>query len=222
MRVVIIMHIQSEGPGSLGDYLEKRGAGLDFVRLYAGDKLPEISDCDAIVSLGGPMNVDDEDKYPFLAHETGFLRRAFEAKKPVLGICLGAQMIAKAAGARVVKSPQKEVGWSNIDLTEEGAADPIFKDLPHKLEVLQWHEDMFEIPNGGKLLAESKDCPHQALRYANAVGLQFHVEVTKEILADWFAGSPDNDKILARYDEVKSKLIPDAEKIFNNFVNAIK
>jgi GMP synthase-like glutamine amidotransferase len=149
MRVVIIMHVHSEGPGSLGDYLKKRGADLDFVRLYAGDKLPKLSDCDAIVSLGGPMNVDEQDKYPFLAHETEFLRRALQVGKPVLGVCLGAQMIAKAAGAQVVKSPQKEVGWGHIELTEAGAADPIFKDLPRKLEVLQWHEDMFEIPSAG-------------------------------------------------------------------------
>ncbi len=150
MHIMVIMHVESEGPGSLGTFLESAGARLQVVRLYQGDRLPEdTSELHAVISMGGPMNVYEEDKYPFLREETSFLHRMINADMPVLGICLGAQMIAKAAGARVTRSPKEEVGWGLVRLTDAGRSDVLFQGLPQTLEVLQWHGDMFHIPEHG-------------------------------------------------------------------------
>jgi GMP synthase-like glutamine amidotransferase len=114
------------------------------------------------------------------------------------------------------------VGWSQIELTAEGQADKLFEGLPSTLEVFQWHEDMFHIPEGGVKLACSQDCPHQAFRYKNAFGLQFHVEVTPEILASWFSDSPDFPAMIARHTEIKEALSKHAERIYENFVSLLR
>jgi GMP synthase-like glutamine amidotransferase len=222
MRVIVIKHVESEGPGSLGTFLESAGADIRTIRLYAGDNLPELRELDAIVSMGGPMNVYEEDKYPFLKDETLFLQNAINADVPVLGICLGAQMIAKAAGARVTRSPKEEIGRGEISLTEAGKNEPLFAGIPETLDVFQWHGDMFHIPDGGRLLASSKDCPNQALRYRNAVGLQFHIEVTAEILAEWFANSPELETIVNSYKELEPVLTKRAQQIYANFVELVR
>ncbi|MBI4962696.1 MAG: type 1 glutamine amidotransferase [Desulfomonile tiedjei] len=222
MKILVIMHVGSEGPGTLGTFFDSIGAEIYTARLYAGDKLPDgPDDVDAIVSMGGPMNVYEEEKYPFLRAETHFLKQAIDAGKPVLGICLGAQMIAKALGAQVTKSPVKEVGWGKIALSDAGREDALFRGLPGTLDVLQWHEDMFHIPEGGKLLAYSEDCPHQALRYRNAYGLQFHLEVTAEILLEWFSDSPDRDDIIGRYKKLEPDLLEQAEMLYKNLQGLI-
>jgi GMP synthase-like glutamine amidotransferase len=225
MKVIVIMHVESEGPGSLGTYLESVGAEALTVHLYTGDRLPsEFSGFDAVVSLGGPMNVYEEDQYPFLKAETGFLKQAVEADVPVVGICLGAQMIAKAVGAPVVKSPNKEVGWGSVTLTDRGRDDTLFKGLPSVLEVLQWHGDMFHIPAEGLLLASSQDCPHQAFRYRNALGLQFHLEVTEKILSDWFGDSQEIKlyDVMNRFHEIQKSLEVNAQTVFANFVDLVR
>ncbi|MBI5251344.1 MAG: type 1 glutamine amidotransferase [Desulfomonile tiedjei] len=223
MSFLVLMHNETEGPGSLGTYLKSIGAKVDLLKLYEGATLPaNLEGFDAVVSMGGPMNVYEEDQYPFLRDETVFLNKVVNAGLPVLGICLGAQMIAKAQGALVTDSPKKEIGWCNIDLTEDGRADTLFQGLPSSMEVMQWHGDMFHIPDGGILLAGSADCPHQAFRYKNAFGLQFHVEVTAEILKDWFSDLPDFPSMIARLDEVNAELSGRAERIYANFVSLIK
>jgi GMP synthase (glutamine-hydrolysing) len=223
MKVLVLMHVESEGPGTLGTYLDSKGADIQTVRLYAGDFLPAgPGEVDSIVSMGGPMNVYEEEKYPFLSDETRFLSEAIDMGKPVLGICLGAQMIAKACGARVAKSPAKEVGWGTITLTDDGRKDVLFRGLPGQLDVLQWHEDMFHIPEEGKLLAYSEACPHQAFRYRNAIGLQFHLEVTAEILLDWFSGSPHLDAIIEAYKRLEPDLLEQAETLYGNFIRYIR
>ncbi len=222
MDILVIMHVDSEGPGSLGSFLTSAGVRLQVARLYQGERLPDdTSHLSAVISMGGPMNVYEEDKYPFLREETSFLHRVINADMPVLGICLGAQMIAKAAAARVTRSPKEEVGWGLIRLTDAGRSDVLFQGFPQTLEVLQWHGDMFHIPENGALLADGTDCPHQAFRCRNAVGLQFHVEVTGDILAEWFADSPDRQRILDRYDQVKQRLEMNAETMYTNFVRLL-
>jgi GMP synthase (glutamine-hydrolysing) len=222
MNILIAMHVESEGPGSLGTFLEAAGARLHVVRLHDGDTFPQdIAELDAVISMGGPMNVYEEDKYPYLRDETLFLHKAIDADLPVLGICLGAQMIAKASAAQVTRSPKEEVGWGVVHVTDAGCSDVLFQGLPRNLEVFQWHGDMFHIPENGTLLAEGTDCPHQAFRCRNAFGLQFHVEVTADILADWFADSPDKPKILDRYNRVKQELEMNAKKMYTNFLNLL-
>lgn len=223
MKILVLMHVASEGAGTLGTFLESAGAEVRTAHLYSGDKVPsEPVGLDAIITMGGPMSVYDEDQYPFLRRETILMRNAVDANLPVLGICLGAQMIAKVRGARVVKSPTKEVGWGKVNVTDSGRADSLLNGLPDVLDVLQWHEDMFEIPEGGTLLASSEACPHQAFRYRNALGLQFHLEVTEDILREWFAESPDLGDIIGRYREVEPQLNRHAETIYKNFLDLIK
>jgi GMP synthase (glutamine-hydrolysing) len=225
MKIIVIMHVESEGPGSLGTCLDSVGAEIVTVRLYAGDRLPsDLSVFDAVVSMGGPMNVYEEDEHPFLKEETAFLKQAVEADVPALGICLGAQMIAKATGARVTKSPNKEVGWGQVALTDGGKEDSAFKGLPATLEVLQWHGDMFHIPQNGILLASSKDCPHQAFRYRNALGLQFHLEVTEKILSDWFTDSKEIklSDVMNRFREIRLGLEQNAQTVYANFLDLIR
>jgi GMP synthase (glutamine-hydrolysing) len=222
MKVLIIMHVPSEGPGTLGSFLLSRNADVTTVKLYDGDPLPRNpSSLDMIVSMGGPMNVYEDEKYPFLATETLFLREALGKGIPMIGICLGAQMIARAAGAQVTLSPKKEVGWRKVSLTEAGREDTLFRGLLTTLEVFQWHEDMFHIPEKGTLLATSEDCPHQSFRLGKAFGVQFHVEATKEMLSEWFAGSDDLAGVLKRYNQLQPELNNQAQTMYENFLSVV-
>ncbi len=134
MRALVLTHHPSEGPGNIGSFLQSRGVSLDIIPLFAGGKIPpDALYYDSIISMGGPMNVYEEDLYPFLREETALLQKALRFKTPLLGICLGAQMIAKAAGARVVQSPEKELGWRKVGLTGLGKSDRLFLGLPDRI-----------------------------------------------------------------------------------------
>ena len=185
--VVFIKHIDIEGPGTLGEFFNNQTSWqTKIVELENGEILPSLDDCEAIISLGGPMNVYEEDKYPFLQEEDKLLKKAIKEEIPILGICLGAQILAKACGAKVKKAPRKEIGWYKVNLTEAAKQDMLFKSLPSQLEVFQWHQDTFEIPKGAQLIAESNTCTNQAFRFGrNAYGLQFHIEVTPQMVELW-------------------------------------
>jgi len=187
MCVLIIKHIDVEGPGLIEYCLKQEQIPYQIVNLEeASVRLPKIDDLSHIVILGGPMNAYEEDRYPFLKGEDLFIKEAIQRGKRILGICLGAQLIAKALGAKVFKAPLKEIGWYEISLTNTGSMDPFFSQLPPTFSVFEWHEDTFEIPKAGKLIATSGLVPHQAFRYGeNAYGLQFHIEVTKEMIQEW-------------------------------------
>ncbi|MFH1113457.1 MAG: type 1 glutamine amidotransferase [Pseudomonadota bacterium] len=225
MRVLVNMHVDYEGPGTLGTFLESAGARIQTVRLHRGESLPQDPLAyHAVVSMGGPMNVYEEETYPFLKSETDFLRQAVHAGVPTMGICLGAQMIAKAAGARVDLSAVEEIGWGKIRLTPDGTEDALFRGLPDTLDVLQWHSDVFNVPQGGTLLAGSDLCPHQAFRYRNAYGLQFHVEVTSQILTDWFSDNQtvDLSGILEKYNAIRAGLDTNAQALYRNFWSVVQ
>ena len=186
MSVLIIKHVDLEGPGLIEDYLKQEKIPYQILNLNTGVRFPKLDGFTHIVILGGPMNVYEEDRYPFLKNEDLFIKEAIQRGKSVLGICLGAQLIAKALGAKVFKAPLKEIGWYDVSLTEDGSKDSLFSHLPKTLSVFQWHEDTFEMPNAGKLIATSTSVPHQAFRYGeNAYGLQFHLEVTEKMIREW-------------------------------------
>lgn len=221
MKALVIQHIESEGVGTLGEFLNNRGWLIETVRLYDGHRLPDRAiDYDLVASMGGPMNVYEEQSYPFLAEETEFLRKGIMAGANILGVCLGAQMIAKACGALVTCSPYKEVGWGDVHLTPAGANDPIFKGVKNPLKVFQWHEDMFNIPADGVLLGCSDLCPHQAFRVNRAYGFQFHVEVDSGILEAWFNGAHESESFLSHYRECSDELKLQSELIYSN-LNAL-
>jgi GMP synthase (glutamine-hydrolysing) len=186
MNTLIIKHIDIEGPGLIEYCLSQEKVPYHILNLTSRVHWPKLEDITHIVLLGGPMNVYEEDRYPFLKDEDLFIKEAIQRGKAILGICLGAQLIAKALGAKVSKAPAKEIGWYDVSLTETGSQDPLFSNLPKTFSVFQWHGDTFEIPKGGKLIATSSPVSHQAFRYGERVyGLQFHLEVTEEMIGEW-------------------------------------
>ncbi len=187
MKVTIIKHIDIEGPGTIGGFLNDNDISYRVIDVFNGEPLPNsISDVSAVIVLGGPMNVYEENEYPFLKQEDVFLKEVIEEGLPTLGFCLGAQLIAKAKGALVKKNPQKEIGWFTVSLTEKGSYDPLFQGFQGEFDVFQWHGDTFDIPDGAVKLATSDLCPNQAYRINNNIyGLQFHVEVTDEMIYQW-------------------------------------
>ncbi|HJO55648.1 MAG TPA: type 1 glutamine amidotransferase, partial [Candidatus Scalindua sp.] len=178
MTVQIIKHIDIEGPGTIGDFLDDDGIPYNVIDVFNEESLPKsLSNTSAVIVLGGPMNVYEEDKYPFLKQEDGFLKEVIAEGLPTLGFCLGAQLIAKATGALVKKNPQKEIGWFSVSVTGDGSDDPLFQGFQEEFDVCQWHGDTFDIPEEAVRLAESELCPNQAYRVGNNIyGLQFHVE----------------------------------------------
>ena len=186
MNVLIVKHVDSEGPGSIEVHLEKEKVPCQILNLERSNHFPKLDDLTHIILLGGPMNVYEEDQYPFLRQEDLFIKEAIQRGKRILGICLGAQLIAKALRAKVYKAPVKEIGWYDLSLTEEGRADPLFSRFPRTFSAFQWHGDTFDLPNAGKRIVTSSPVPNQAFRYGeNAYGLQFHPEVTEELIEQW-------------------------------------
>ena len=186
MNVVIIKHIEIDGLGLIEYCLNQENIPYQILELKSSLHLPKLDDLTHIVILGGPMNVYDEERYPFLREEDLFIKEAIQRGKSILGICLGAQLIAKALGAKVFKAITKEIGWYDILLTIDGFKDALFSHLPKSFPVFQWHEDTFEIPKAARLMATSNSIPHQAFRYGERVyGLQFHLEVTEEMIQEW-------------------------------------
>ena len=189
MRALVLQHVAVEGPGTLASCLEARGWTLETVALYEGARLPaDAQGYQTVIVMGGPMGVYDEATYPFLRHEHRFLTRVLAQGVPLLGICLGSQLLAKALGARVYRNPQQEIGWDTVDLTPAGAADPLCAGLTSPVPVFQWHGDAFDLPVGATLLASSPLCTHQAFRYGDRVyGLLFHLELTPNMIQSWIA-----------------------------------
>jgi len=216
---LIITHVSSEGPGTLGEFLTSHNIDVRRIDFFRGEVLPKDPLAyDAIIVMGGPMSVHDGDSYPFLREEIGFLRKAIEGNVPLLGICLGAQLIARACDAWVGKASKKELGWKNVIITEEGKSDSILQGIPGVVPVFQWHEDSFDIPQGATFLATGWDCENQAFRYRNAFGLQFHIEVTREMLCQWFEGKSELDKILKDYEAIEPDFITRANTLYANFL----
>lgn len=228
--ILIIKHIDIEGPGTFGDFLKEKGEEFRIIELGASDTLSmDLKGIKAVVVLGGPMNVDEENKYPFLKQENAFIQKVLKEEIPYLGICLGSQLLAKAAGAKVVKSPLKEIGWYNISLTPDGGKDPFLQGFREDEEVYHWHGDMFEIPANGALLATAPGCPHQAMRVGkNAYGIQFHVEVTDKSIKEWcdeysatdLPGRKEHCTVmLDGYKKNKEAFNRQANRLYENFLN---
>jgi GMP synthase (glutamine-hydrolysing) len=183
---LVLQHIACEPPGVYEDVLVERGAAIHRVELDEGDPLPDWRDFAAIVAMGGPMSVDDEEELPWLRPEKALIADAVRAGLPFFGACLGVQLLAVSLGAEVAPGPAPEVGLLPVFLTEAAASDPVFADLPRELLTLQWHGDTFSLPQGAVLLASSPAYPNQAFRWGrHAYGVQFHLEVSREMAAEW-------------------------------------
>ncbi len=231
--VLVIKHVEAEGPGLLGEFLQARGLSLRVVELEKGESIPEsLNGFSAVISMGGPMGVYDEEDYPFLRDEIPLLRAVVEKDIPFIGVCLGAQMLARAGGARVLSKACTEIGFYPIRLTREGQEDPLFAGVPEEFTVFQWHNDVFEIPQDALWLAESENCPNQAFRLGRRVyALQFHIEATPEMVEEWFSDDLESSEpaIRARAEEMIRIALQMVEanratyeRIFQNFLSIIR
>ena len=187
--LVVIQHVPHERLGTFEEFFTQAGCALLPLNVYdAKAAWPRLDDVAGIVSMGGPMSVYEQAKHPWIAQELELLREAVDRKLPVLGVCLGAQMLAAALRAEVTKAAQKEIGWYPL-MREPGAdGDPLFEPFGQTETVFQWHGDTFALPQGAVRLASSPLCGRmeQAFRYRDNVwGLQFHVEVTEPIIRAW-------------------------------------
>jgi GMP synthase (glutamine-hydrolysing) len=234
--ILVIQHALPETLGLLGEVFAAAGRTVEQVNNRL-QPLPSFDPADwsALVVMGGPMNVDETDRFPFLADECRWLRQAVAAELPVLGICLGAQLLAKSLGAEVRKNivagkHVKEIGWYDIHLTPAAESDPLFAGLRPTEQAFQWHGDTFAIPENAVLLATGTTCHNQAFRYGrNAYGMQFHWEANQATLDYWF-NKPHLDEELCGLPEINPaeivRQIPEqmpgvhctARRVFERFV----
>ena len=187
MKVLALTHGPSVGPGVFGAEVAAAGHELQECHVASGGR--PSHDADAILVFGGAMHPDQEEQHPWLLAEHRFLVEALERETPVFGICLGAQLLAKAAGAAVRPAPEPEVGWLPVELTEAAGSDPVLSAAPARFEAFQWHHYTYDLPPGAVELARSDSCT-QAFRLGNAIGIQFHAEVTETQVDRWLAEDP--------------------------------
>ncbi|GAB2460427.1 type 1 glutamine amidotransferase [Jatrophihabitans fulvus] len=187
-RVLVVELDPSDPVGRLGEWLAGAGADLDVRRVHAGDPLPGVDEVDAVVVMGGGMGANDDARHPYLRDVKALLRDAIAAPRPVLGVCLGGQLLAAANGGRVEVNPEgPEIGAGLVAKRSAAAGDPLFDSLPITPDVVQWHYDaVTRLPPGAVQLASSPVCENQAFRLGGlAWGLQFHIETTPEVVASW-------------------------------------
>jgi GMP synthase (glutamine-hydrolysing) len=191
VQVVVFRHSALEGIGSIAGALERHNIAWLGLDLYARTgAAPDLAEAAGLILMGGPMSVNDN--LSWLGDEMRAIRDAIDRGRPVLGICLGAQLIAKALGARVYRNPVREIGWAPVSWTEEAAADPLFRGFSRPETVFHWHGETFDLPDGAERLAYSEACANQAFRIAgNVYGLQFHPEVTPAIIEAWCRSDED-------------------------------
>ena len=212
MAVLIIKNIQTEGPGTIEEFLRKEDIPFHIVELGSGQIPPPLESYNTLVMLGGPMGVYDMETYPHLMAGSRIIREAINRDLKVLGICLGSQMIAHCLGADVYPGPEKEIGWYHIEMTGDGLKDPLMRKLAihpgvgdfwRKFMVFHWHSDTFKLPPGATLLASSARYKNQAFKFGNNIyGFQFHVEVTKDMIMHWFEGMSDVKKMREETDRI--------------------
>lgn len=231
-RLLVFQHVPHEILGTLDPLFRGFGFRIRYVNFgrdpYAR---PSLAGYHGLVVLGGPMNVDETGRYPHLATEVELIGEAIAAGLPVLGICLGGQLIARALGAPVGRSPVKEIGWHDLSPTGAAREDPVLSHLEEDAKIFQWHGDTFAIPDGAVHLAVSPGCENQAFRYGERVyGLQFHLEVDRPMIERWLRvpenleeirrmkGATSPERILAEtplYIEETTRL---ADRVFSSFI----
>ena len=179
LRAHWLQHVPFEGLGSIHDWLTDRDARVGSTRFFDEVRLPDVSDFDLLIVMGGPMSANDEAVHPWLSDEKRLIARAIDSGKAVLGVCLGAQLIASAMGARVYRNPEPEIGWFPIERVGGGPAEALTASVPRTFEAFHWHGETFDLPPGARHLARSRGCENQALTVGTrVVGFQFHLETT--------------------------------------------
>lgn len=195
MKVLVIENYAGTGLGQLADALDEAQAAVDVVRPYAGDAVPDVVSHDALVVLGGAQNALDDDNHPWFPATLQLIRDYQDDQRSVLGICLGAQLLARANGGANAVGGHYEFGWHAVELSQEAKADPVFSSIPGSFPIFEWHDDHFSLPTGATRLASTAVAENQAFRIGRAAyGTQFHFEADRRLAEKWsadFAGLLD-------------------------------
>jgi GMP synthase-like glutamine amidotransferase len=206
MRAHVFQHVPFEGPGSIGPRLEARGWLVGVTRLFQDHELPNAAEIDFLIVMGGPMSVNDEQVLPWLVPEKRFIGDMITRGKPVLGVCLGAQMIANVLGSKVYPNAEKEIGWFPIQSTASGHHGRVLR-FPDECVVFHWHGETFDLPAGAVQLATSAACRNQAFQFgSNVIGLQFHLETTPDSAHDLVAHCRE-DLVPAQYVQTENVIL---------------
>jgi GMP synthase (glutamine-hydrolysing) len=234
-RLLVFQHVAVEPLGTLDALIRARGHRIRFHNFERQpDAVPEVDRYRGLIVLGGPMNVEDQDRRPHLKTELLAIERALEQGKPVLGICLGAQLLAHVLGAPVQRHDQVEMGWYDLHMSTEGRSDPVLGAAGVRLPVFQWHAYSYDLPSGATHLARTDTCQQQAFRFgSNAYGFQFHLEADVDVIERWLAlpafraelaaaGLPaDEQAIRAQTAKLVAATRSSADAVFNNFLDLV-
>lgn len=223
--VCIVQNCEPEPPGTITDYLSQRGIPWLLVRSYADAPYPIYADLGALMVMGCPLSVTTYREHPFLVRLFDYITGALRHDLPYFGVCFGGQILARALGANVGPNHTKEIGAAPVRLTETGVGDPLFFGFPSEFPVMQWHSDTFKIPAHAAHLASSELCANQAFRRGKQVGLQFHLEATKDDVARWCSTYPNDlaqsgrnaDQVLADFADTEQQIITLNHQLLDNF-----
>jgi len=229
--IAIFRHLECEGPGYFATFLDRQDIPHQLIRIDQQDALPtDIQTFSALVFMGGPMSVNDN--LPWIAQELQLIRQATKIDMPVLGHCLGGQLIAKALGGQIAANTAKEIGWHAVKRADNACADDWLHELPEQFEVFHWHGETFSIPEGADLILSSRFCQHQAFAIGNTLALQCHVEMTAHMVHEWVTHyqnelqSPTESLqapqiILENVEDKTARLKPVADKIYQRWIQAL-
>ncbi len=233
-RILVFQHVAAEPLGTLDRLIRQRGHRIRFANFERQPEAqPNVDRYRGLVVLGGPMNVEDQAHRQHLRTELRAIERMLAQGKPVLGICLGAQLLAHVLGAPVQRNPQPEIGWYRLQVTEAGRHDPVLAPLGAEAPVFQWHSYRFEVPQGAVHLARTESCDAQAFRHGdNAYGFQFHLEMDEPLIERWLAnplyreeiaamGHTDEAPIRAHTKQYIATMQAQANAVFNNFLDLV-
>ncbi|WP_303311142.1 type 1 glutamine amidotransferase [Hymenobacter sp. BT730] len=228
MRLHIVQHMAFEGPGTLVQWASEHGHVLSFTHFHAPNPyLPPLDQVDAVIILGGVMSVHEEAEWPWLSTEKEFIRAAIQVQKPVLGICLGAQLVAEALGGEVYPNEVAEIGFYPVTTTDVAKRHPVFQHLPATFFAFHWHGETFTLPKGALPLATSAACANQAFAWgSHVIGLQFHAEISDDLLNQMLANESEDlipgpyVQSLAHIQTRAAALLPESQLFFSRLLDA--
>lgn len=221
MKIVFIIHAEFEKPGHIADWAKRNNHPMQEVHTYKGEALPHVNDFDFLVVMGGPQSPLKIDQAPYLANEIELIKQAIAHQKRIMGVCLGAQLIAEALGAKTEQSPHREIGMYPIKMLSEAQHDPVFRHFPKQLNVMHWHSDMPGIAEGAVLLASSEGCPRQVFRHGDRIyGFQCHFEMTPELIEGMIVNCPEDLRV-GSYIRSKEELLQSDCKLMNTQLEGV-